>query len=66
MFEEITAKLFTKMGKDTLKTRKHRVPYRINQRRNMLRYTLIKVMKTKDREKSKAVKGKLHLTYGEE
>ena len=58
MFEEITAKLFTKMGKDTLKTRKHRVPYRINQRRNMLRYTLIKVMKTKDRENIKKQQGK--------
>ena len=53
MFEEIIAKLFTKMGKDTLTQNQEaqRVPYRINQGRNMLRYTLIKVMKTKDKEK---------------
>ena len=61
MFEEIIAKLFTKMGKDTLTQNQEaqRVPYRINQRRNMLRYTLIKVMKTKDKKKIlKSNKGK--------
>ena len=61
MFEEIISKLFTKMGKDTLTQNKEaqRVPYRINQRRNMLRHTSIKVMKTKDKEKIlKSNKGK--------
>ena len=61
MFEEIIAKLFTKMGKDTLTQNQEaqRVPYRINQRRNMLRHTSIKVMKTKDKEKIlKSNKGK--------
>ena len=39
------------MRKKTLKSRKHRVPYRINPRRNTLKNILIKLTKIKDKEK---------------
>ena len=41
-----------------------RVPYRINPRRNMPKHTLIKLTKTKHKEKIlKATRGKQQLTY---
>ena len=44
--ESITKKL-TNMGKETLKSRKCRVPYRINPRRNMIGHISIKLTKLK-------------------
>ena len=42
----------------------HTVPYRINQRRNMPRYMLIKLTKTKHKEKIlKAAREKQQVTY---
>ena len=42
----------------------HRVPYRINPRRNMPKHTLIKLTKTKHKEKIlKAAREKQQLTY---
>ena len=42
----------------------HRVPYRINTRRNTPRQTLIKVTKTKHKERIfKAAREKQHVTY---
>ena len=42
----------------------HRVPYRINTRRNMPRHTLIKVTKTKHKERIfKAAREKQQVTY---
>ena len=42
----------------------HRVPYRINARRNMLRHTLIKVTKTKHKERIfKAAREKPQVSY---
>ena len=38
------------MGKEIVKSRKHRVPYRINPRRNMPRHILIKLSKIKYKE----------------
>ena len=39
------------MGKEIVKSRKHRVPFRINPRRNMARHIVIKLAKIKDKEK---------------
>ena len=42
----------------------HRVPYRINTRRNMLRHIVIKLAKIKDKEKLlKAARKKRQITY---
>ena len=43
-----------------------RVPYRINPRRNMPRYTLIKLTKNKNKERIlKSAREKQHVTYKE-
>ena len=39
------------MDKEIIKSRKHKVPYRINPRRNMPRQILIKLTKIKHKEK---------------
>ena len=53
IFEEIIVKNFPNMGKEiaTHVQEAQRVPYRINQRRNMLRHIIIKLAKIKDKEK---------------
>ena len=51
IFEEIIAKNFPNMGKETLTFRTCRVPYRIRPRRNTSRHMVIKLTKSKDREK---------------
>ena len=51
IFEEIIPKSsLTWERKHSLKSRKHRVPYRISPRRNTLRHILIKLTKIKDKE----------------
>ena len=53
MFEEITAKNFPNMGKESLTQiqKTQPVPYKINPKRNTLRHILIKRTKIKDKEK---------------
>ena len=51
IFEEIIVENFPYMGKEIVKSKRCRVPYRINPRRNMLRHILIKKTKIKDKEK---------------
>ena len=47
-----------------MKPKRHRVPYRINPRRNMPRYILIKLTKTKHKERIlKAAREKQQVTY---
>ena len=63
MFEEIIAQNVPNMGKETLKSKKHRVPYRINPRRN----TLSDVNQTDNvkvkKKILKATKGKQQTAY---
>ena len=49
--EEIIAQHVPNMGKESLKSRTQRVPYKINPRRNTPRHILIKLTKIKDKEK---------------
>ena len=53
IFEEIIVENFPNMGKEraTQVQEAQRVPHRINLRRNMLRYIVIKLAKIKDKEK---------------
>ena len=53
IFEEIIVENFPHMGKEiaTQVQEGHRVPYRINPRRNMARHILIKLSKIKYKEK---------------
>ena len=54
------------MGKETVTQvqEAQRVPYRINPRRNMLRHTVIKLTKIKDKETIlKATREKQQITY---
>ena len=53
IFEEIIVDNFSKMEKEIVNQvqEAQRVPYRKNPRRNMPRYTLIKLIKTKCKEK---------------
>ena len=51
IFGEIIIKNFPNMEKETIKSRKHKVPYRINPRRNMPRHILINLTKIKHKEK---------------
>ena len=52
IFEEIIVETFPNMGKEiaTQVQEVHRVPYRINPRRNTLRHMVIKLAKIKDKE----------------
>ena len=61
IFEEIIVKNFPNMGKEivTQVQEAHRVPYRINPRKNTPRYILIKLTNIKFKEKNiKSSKGK--------
>ena len=49
--EEIIAENFSYMGKEIAKSRKHRVPGRINPRRNTQRHTVIKLTAITDRNR---------------
>ena len=53
IFEEITVENFPNMGKEIVNQIQNvqRLPYRINQRRNTLRHVLIKLTKTKHKER---------------
>ena len=53
IFEEIIVKNFPNMGKEiaTQAQEEQRVPYTINPRRNTPRHIVIKLAKTKDKEK---------------
>ena len=53
IFEEIIAENFSNMGKEIVNQvqEAQRVPGRINPRRNILRHTVIKLTKIKDRDK---------------
>ena len=53
MFEEVIAENFLNMGKEIVNQvqEAQRVPGRINPRRKILRHTVIKLTKIKDRDK---------------
>ena len=64
IFEEIIVENFPNMGKEIVKSWKHRVPYRINPRRNMPRHILIKLSKIKYKENIlKAAREKQQITH---
>ena len=66
IFEEITVENFPNMVKEIANQvqEAQRVPHRINSRRNMPRYILIKLTKTKHQERIlKAVREKQQVTY---
>ena len=64
IFEEIIVENFPNTEKEIIKSKRHRVPYRINPRRNMPRYILIKLIKTKHKERIlKAAREKQQVTY---
>ena len=66
IFEEIIVENFPSMEKEIVNQvqEAQRVPYRINLRRNMLRHTLIKLTKTKHKERIlKAAREKQQVTY---
>ena len=65
-FEEIIVGNFPNMEKEIVNQAQEvqRVPYRINPRRNMSRYILIKLTKSKHKERIlKAAREKQHITY---
>ena len=47
IFEKIIVENFPNMEKEIVKSKRHRVPYRIKPRRNMPQHILIKLTKTK-------------------
>ena len=66
IFEEIIAENFPNMEKEIVNQvqEAQRVPYRINPRRNMPRHILIKLTKTKHKERLlKEAREKQHITY---
>ena len=66
IFEEITVENFPNMGKEIVNQIQNvqRLPYRINQRRNTLRHVLIKLTKTKHKERIlKVAREKQQVTY---
>ena len=66
IFEEIIAENFPNMEKEIVDQvqEAHRVPYRINLRRNMPRHILIKLTKIKHKERLlKEAREKQHITY---
>ena len=66
IFDKIIAENFPNMGKKTVTQVQevHRVPYRINPRRNTLRRAVIKLTKMKDKEKIlKATREKQQIIY---
>ena len=64
IFEEIIVENSLQMGEEIVKQEAQRVPYRINPRRNTSRHILIKLTKTKHKERIlKAAKEKQQVTY---
>ena len=64
IFEEIIVENFPNMGKEIVKSRKGRVPARINPRRNMPRHTVIKLTRITDKVKLlKAKREQQQTTY---
>ena len=66
IFKEVIAKNFLNMAKEIVNQvpEAHRVPKRINPRRNTLRHIIIKLTKIKDRDKIlKATREKQQITY---
>ena len=66
IFEEIIVENFPNIGKEIVNQvqEAQRVPYRINPRRNMARHILIKLSKTKYKEKIlEATREKQQITY---
>ena len=66
IFEDIIVENFPNMEKETVKQTQEaqKVPYRISPRRNMPRYILIKLTKTKHKERIlKAARKKQQVTY---
>ena len=66
IFEEIVVENFPNMGKEIVNQveEAQRVPYRINPRRNLPGHILIKLSKSKYKEKIlKAAREKQHITY---
>ena len=64
IFEEIIVENFPNVGKEIIQFKRHKVPYVINPRRNMPRHILIKLTKTKHKERiSKAARKKQQVTY---
>ena len=57
IFEEIIAENFPNMGKGIV-YQKHRVPRKINSKRNTLRHIVIKLTKIKDKDKLLKATGK--------
>ena len=68
IFEKIIVENFPNMEKEIVNQvqEEQRVPYRINPRRNMPRYILIKLTETKHKERIlKAAREKQQVTYKE-
>ena len=63
MFEEIIVENFSTMEKETIRSKRSRVPNRINPRRNTPRYILIKLTKTKHKERILKTRKKQQVTY---
>ena len=66
IFEEIIAKNFPNMGKESLMQvqEAQQIPYKTNPRRNTLRRMLVELTKIKDKEKIlKAAREKQQITY---
>ena len=64
IFEEIVVENFPNTKKEIIQSKRHRVPYRINPRKNLPKHILIKLTKTKHKERiSKAAREKQQVTY---
>ena len=64
VLEEIIVESFPNVEKEMVKSKRCRVPYRISPRRNMPRHILIKLTKTKHKERIlKAAREKQQVTY---
>ena len=66
ILEEIIAEKFPNMGKEIINQiqEAHRVPGRINQRRNTSKHRVVKLTKIKDRDRIlKVTRGKGQITY---
>ena len=64
ILEEIIVENFPNMEKEIVKSKRHRVPCRINPRRNTPRHILIKLTKTKNKKRilkaTRNIQGKPH------
>ena len=62
----IVVENFPNMEKEIIKSKRQRVPYRINPRRNFPKHILIKLTKTKHKERIlRAAREKQQVTYKE-